>query len=70
MLWKAEAGFVHLPAPVPAAGAKDGRQQLFPSVSNSSSHFLNGVLGSDQYRLLVDQEPDLMGYSSGKVEKA
>lgn len=70
MLRKAEAGFVHLPAPSAAAGAKYGRQQLLPSVSNSSSHFLNEVLRNVQDRLLVDQEPDLMRHSSGTVEKA
>lgn len=51
-------------------GQVQGRLQLLPSVSNSSSYLFNGVFGSDQYRLLVDQEPGLMGHGSGRVEKA
>lgn len=36
---------------------------------NSSSYSLNGVLESDRYRLLVDQEPELMGPGSGRGQR-
>lgn len=71
MLLEGKIRFVHSVTPVSAAGAQVlCWLQLLPSVPNSSSYSLNGVLESDQYRLLVDQEPELMGPGSGRAEKA
>lgn len=71
MLLEGKIRFVHSVTPVSAARAQVlCWLQLLPSVSNSSSYSLNGVLESDQYRLLVDHEPELMGSGSGRAEKA